>query len=146
TFGTWSSSVTDLQVPYVFPQENGSRAGVVRATLTGPGSGAGTTAGAGAGLELRAERGLGLAVRPWSTAELDEKRHDGALRPDGRTWVTVSAALHGVGSAACGLSRCRSTCCRRGRRPSPSGSRRCRAEAEALDRNQVVTGIAPRDG
>ena len=102
TFGTWSSSVTDLQVPYVFPQENGSRAGVVRATLTGPGSGAGNTAGAGAGLELRAERGLGLAVRPWSTAELDEKRHDGALRPDGRTWVTVSAALHGVGSAACG--------------------------------------------
>src|SRR5690625_7623714 len=67
TFGTWSSSVADLQVPYVFPQENGSRAGVVRATLTGPGSGAGNTAGAGAGLELRAERGLGLAVRPWST-------------------------------------------------------------------------------
>src|SRR5690625_458127 len=99
TFGTWTSSVADFQVPYVFPQENGSRAGVVRAALTGPDAGsstatstgagastgarastgagastgarASTGAGASTGLELRAERGLGLAVRPWSTAELD---------------------------------------------------------------------------
>ena len=40
-------------------------------------------------------------MRPWSTAALDAREHDGALRSDGRTWVTVSAALHGVGSAAC---------------------------------------------
>lgn len=92
TFATWSSSLADLQVPYVFPQENGNRAGVVRATLSG-----GPQA-----LELHAPDGLGLAVRPWSTAELDARVHDGALRPDGRTWVTLSAALHGVGSAACG--------------------------------------------
>lgn len=92
TFGHWSSSVAELQVPYVFPQENGNRAGVVRATLSGGPQ----------GLELHAPEGLGLAVRPWSTAELDARAHDGALRPDGRTWVTLSAALHGVGSAACG--------------------------------------------
>ncbi|WP_114853512.1 glycoside hydrolase family 2 TIM barrel-domain containing protein [Brachybacterium sp. YJGR34] len=92
TFATWRSSVADLQVPYVFPQENGNRAGVVRAVLSGVG---GT-------LELRAPEPFGLAVRPWSTAELDARAHDGALRPDGRTWVTASAALHGVGSAACG--------------------------------------------
>jgi beta-galactosidase len=41
-------------------------------------------------------------VRPWSTAELDATAHDGALKPEGKTWVTLSAALHGVGSAACG--------------------------------------------
>ena len=35
TFSRWSSSLADLQVPYVFPQENGNRAGTVRATLTG---------------------------------------------------------------------------------------------------------------
>lgn len=92
TFGRWESSVAQLQVPYVFPQENGNRAGVVRATLSGSLQ----------GLELRAPEGLGLAVRPWSTAELDARAHDGSLRPDGRTWVTLSAALHGVGSAACG--------------------------------------------
>ncbi|MGO3288068.1 glycoside hydrolase family 2 TIM barrel-domain containing protein [Brachybacterium sp. AOP42-C2-15] len=92
TFGRWASSVEDLQVPYVFPQENGNRAGVVRATLSGGPQ----------GLELHAPDGLGLAVRPWSSAELDARAHDGALRPDGRTWVTLSASLHGVGSAACG--------------------------------------------
>lgn len=93
TFATWRSSLAELQVPYVFPQENGNRAGVVRAQLSG---------GSGPSLGLRAPAGLGLAVRPWSTAELDARAHDGALRPDGRTWVTLSAALHGVGSAACG--------------------------------------------
>ncbi|MGO1599297.1 MAG: glycoside hydrolase family 2 TIM barrel-domain containing protein [Brachybacterium sp.] len=93
TFSRWSSSLADLQVPYVFPQENGNRAGTVRATLTGR---------RGPALTMRAPEGLGLAVRPWSTAELDARAHDGALRPEGRTWVTLSSALHGVGSAACG--------------------------------------------
>ena len=94
TFARRTASVEELQVPYVFPQENGNRAGVVRAVLSG--------GEAASGLELTAPEGLGLAVRPWSTAELDARAHDGALRPDGLTWVTLSAALHGVGSAACG--------------------------------------------
>ncbi|MGP9538475.1 glycoside hydrolase family 2 TIM barrel-domain containing protein [Brachybacterium sp. AOP43-C2-M15] len=93
TFASWASTLEDLQVPYVFPQENGNRAGVVRAELRG---------GAGGALSLLSPEGLGLAVRPWSSAELDARDHDGALRPDGRTWVTLSAALQGVGSAACG--------------------------------------------
>ncbi|MGO1894513.1 MAG: glycoside hydrolase family 2 TIM barrel-domain containing protein [Brachybacterium sp.] len=93
TFGRWSSTLADFQVPYVFPQENGNRAGVVHATLGGAD---------GPALAVRAPEGLGLAVRPWSTAELDARAHDGALRTDGRTWVTLSSALHGVGSAACG--------------------------------------------
>jgi len=94
TFGAWAATVEDLQVPYVLPQENGNRAGVVSAHVRGEAP--------GRGLHLRMPEGLGLAVRPWSSAELDRRAHDGALRPDGRTWVTVSAALHGVGSAACG--------------------------------------------
>ncbi|QNN82184.1 beta-galactosidase [Brachybacterium sp. Z12] len=93
TFGRWSSTLEEFQVPYVFPQENGNRAGVVRAALSG---------GEGPTLELWAPDGMGFAARPWSTAELDARAHDGALRGDGRTWVTLSSALHGVGSAACG--------------------------------------------
>ncbi|MBK0330746.1 beta-galactosidase [Brachybacterium sp. MASK1Z-5] len=92
TFATYRSSVADLQTRYVMPQENGNRAGVVRATLRGGGH----------EVDLFAPDGLGLAVRPWSTAELDARAHDGALETDGLTWVTLSAALHGVGSAACG--------------------------------------------
>src|SRR5699024_11395577 len=57
TFARWSSSLAEFQVPYVFPQENGNRAGVVRAALRGA---------AGASLALEAPGGLGLAVRPWS--------------------------------------------------------------------------------
>lgn len=93
TFGRWSATLAEFQVPYVFPQENGNRAGTVRAELRG---------GDGPALTVQAPDGLGLAARPWSTAELDARAHDGALRADGRTWVTLSAALHGVGSAACG--------------------------------------------
>ncbi|MFC0675632.1 glycoside hydrolase family 2 TIM barrel-domain containing protein [Brachybacterium hainanense] len=92
TFGAWASTLRDLQVPYVMPQENGNRAGVVSAHVHGEGR----------SLDLVMPEGLGLAVRPWSSRELDVRGHDGALRPDGRTWVTISAALHGVGSAACG--------------------------------------------
>ncbi|MCS6712100.1 beta-galactosidase [Brachybacterium sp. EF45031] len=92
THATWTSTLEQLQTRYVMPQENGNRARVVEAVLRGaPGQ-----------LQLTAPDGLGLAVRPWSTAELDRARHDGALRADGNTWVTLSAALHGVGSAACG--------------------------------------------
>jgi beta-galactosidase len=92
TFATYRSSVADLQTRYVMPQENGNRAGVVRAAVRGDGH----------EVDVFAPEGLGLAVRPWSTAELDAKAHDGALEADGLTWVTLSAALHGVGSAACG--------------------------------------------
>lgn len=92
TIGVWCSSVADWQVPYVFPQENGNRAATVRTSLRGGGQ----------GLDLLTPEAPGVAVRPWSTAELDRRAHDGALRGDGLTWVTISAALHGVGSAACG--------------------------------------------
>ena len=93
TFGTWHSTVMDFQTRYVMPQENGNRAGVVHAEITGDDA---------SGIRVQMPQGLGLAVRPWSTAELDQRAHHAALRPDGLTWVTVSAALHGVGSAACG--------------------------------------------
>ncbi|MDO5662838.1 MAG: glycoside hydrolase family 2 TIM barrel-domain containing protein [Brachybacterium sp.] len=92
SYATWRASIEEMQTPYVFPQENGNRAGVRRARIAGE---AGT-------LAVHAPQGLGLAVRPWSSAELDRAAHHGALRPDGLTWVTLSAALHGVGSAACG--------------------------------------------
>lgn len=92
TFGTWSATLEELQTRYVFPQENGNRAGTVRARLT-------DDAG---GVEFAMPEGLGFAARPWSSAELDLRAHNGSLRADGRTWVTISAALHGVGSAACG--------------------------------------------
>ena len=88
----WHLSTDAMQARYVFPQENGNRADVVDASIDV----------ADSPVRVTCAEGIGLAVRPWSTAELDAKAHDGQLRADGRTHITLSAALHGVGSAACG--------------------------------------------
>ena len=92
TFAQWDASAEQMLTPYVFPQENGNRHGVRNAQIH-------TERGQ---LGLRAPDGLGLVVHPFSAAELDRRAHHGALQPDGLTWVTLSAALQGNGSAACG--------------------------------------------
>jgi len=92
TTALWHLGIEELNTPYVFPQENGNRADTHCADIR---TGSRT-------LRVVAPEALGLAVRPWSSAELDRAGHDAQLRRDGLTWVTLSAALQGVGSAACG--------------------------------------------
>lgn len=93
TLGRFSATVDALQTRYVHPQENGERAGVTRAALTSV---------SGRAVEVRADRPIGLAVRPWSSEELTRAAHTHELRPDGRTHITFALATHGVGSASCG--------------------------------------------
>ena len=96
-YGTWVGrfrlGVDDMQTPYVHPQENGQRADVRWATLTGAG---------GQGLRLEAEPAVGLSVRRWSTAALDAARHTVELADEGCLFVHVDAAQHGIGTASCG--------------------------------------------
>jgi beta-galactosidase len=89
--GRYHASVTDLQTPYVYPQENGRRADVRWASLTD---------GQGAGLRVSGE--FGLTVRPWTTPALDRATHPVDLVPDGRTWLTLDVGHNGIGSASCG--------------------------------------------
>ena len=89
-FGEWRSSVDDLQTPYVFPQENGNRTNVQRATLQGA-----TTA-------LRIEGGFDLTVRRWTSEDLDAARHAVDLTPRDRVYVNLDVAQNGIGTAACG--------------------------------------------
>jgi beta-galactosidase len=77
-----------MQTPYVFPQENGRRADVHRATI--------------GALTVTATTPYGLTVRPWTTDALDKATHDADLMPDGRTWLTLDAGHNGIGSASCG--------------------------------------------
>ncbi len=86
--GHWTSTVRDMQTPYVFPQENGRRAAVENATI--------------GALTITAITPYGLTVRPWTTDALDKATHDADLTPDGRTWVTLDAGHNGIGSASCG--------------------------------------------
>ena len=91
--GHYQSSVFDLQTPYLFPQENGNRHQVRRASLTRHD---------GSGLLLSGAPHFDLAVRPWSTAALEAARHPDELVPSGRLHVHVDHGHHGIGSASCG--------------------------------------------
>jgi beta-galactosidase len=91
--GQYQSSVPDLQTPYVFPQENGNRHQVRKASLTRRD---------GSGLLLSGAPHFDLAVRPWSTAALEAARHPDELVPSGQVHVHVDHSHHGVGSASCG--------------------------------------------
>ncbi|MEV4223075.1 glycoside hydrolase family 2 TIM barrel-domain containing protein [Nonomuraea sp. NPDC049725] len=90
--GRWSATVDELQTPYVYPQENGQRADVRWAELTGP----------AAGLRVAGDPVFGLTARRWSTADLDRATHLPDLVPGDRVHVHLDAAQHGIGTAACG--------------------------------------------
>ena len=91
--GRHRSSVSAMQTPYVFPQENGNRRHVRHARITRPD---------GFGLGIIGAPLIDLTVRPWSTAALDAAWHTSDLCPDGRISIHLDHAHHGIGSAACG--------------------------------------------
>jgi beta-galactosidase len=91
--GRYSSTVEDLQTPYVFPQENGNRADVRWATLTNS---------EGVGLRITGHPVFDLTVRGWTTEDLDAARHTSDLRPRDRIWVNLDLAQNGIGTASCG--------------------------------------------
>ncbi|WP_101789726.1 glycoside hydrolase family 2 TIM barrel-domain containing protein [Nonomuraea indica] len=91
--GRWSATVEDLQTPYVYPQENGHRAGVRWAELTGDG---------GRGVRVSGDPEFGLTVRRWTTADLERAGHRPDLVPGERVHVNLDHAQHGIGTASCG--------------------------------------------
>src|SRR5439155_16115283 len=76
--GRFRSSVDDLQTPYVMPQENGRRADVRWAELTGPD---------GSGLRIEPQTPMGLTVRRWTSEQLDAARHTVELADEGYAFV-----------------------------------------------------------
>ncbi|WP_284075292.1 glycoside hydrolase family 2 TIM barrel-domain containing protein, partial [Glycomyces harbinensis] len=90
--GRFRSTVAGLQTPYVFPQENGSRIDVRRATLSG----------GGRSLGFLGAPSFALTVRPWTSEDLDAAKHPTDLVERDRLYVNLDAALHGLGSASCG--------------------------------------------
>ncbi|MDQ1484991.1 MAG: beta-galactosidase, partial [Actinomycetota bacterium] len=95
--GTFRSSVDDLQVPYVMPQENGRRADVRWVELVGA-DGAGLRFEAASGFAA----GMGITARRWTTEALDAARHTVELNDDGHIWLGLDVAQHGIGTASCG--------------------------------------------
>ncbi len=92
--GRFSASVGSLATPYVRPQENGNRMHARSLSLA-----------ASEGRESLRVTGyphVDFTVRRWSPRLLTAARHTPDLVPDGRTYVHLDAAHHGIGSGACG--------------------------------------------
>jgi beta-galactosidase len=91
--GRFVRTVDQWQTPYVFPQENGHRAGVRWATLTDA---------VGTGMRVEGQPTVGLTVRRWTTADLDVARHTSDLVRRDRVWLNLDVAQNGLGSSSCG--------------------------------------------
>ncbi|MFC9248666.1 glycoside hydrolase family 2 TIM barrel-domain containing protein [Streptomyces sp. NPDC057136] len=91
--GRFTSSVEGLQTPYLFPQENGSRADVRWARLTD---------GEGAGLLVLGAPHVALTARPWTSEELDAAGHPTDLVTGDAVHLHLDLAQQGIGSASCG--------------------------------------------
>jgi beta-galactosidase len=87
--GLWSAMLAELQTPYVRPQENGRRADVRWAELTG-------------GLRVSFDEPAAVTLRPWTSQALEAAAHTVELVPDDRAWLTLDVAQHALGTAACG--------------------------------------------
>ncbi len=90
-FGRWESTVDDLQTPYVRPQENGRRADVRWAELTGAD-----------GRGLRVAGDFAFTARRWTDADLAAATHRNELTAGDAVWLTIDIGQQGIGSASCG--------------------------------------------
>ena len=91
--GRFTSSVEELQTPYVRPQENGNRAEVRWAHVTD---------GAGRGVRMDGDPAFNLAARRWSDQALAAARHQPDLVPDRWIHLSTDHAVQGIGTAAVG--------------------------------------------
>ncbi|THV37010.1 glycoside hydrolase family 2 TIM barrel-domain containing protein [Glycomyces buryatensis] len=91
--GRYSATVAEMQTPYVFPQENGSRIDVRWAKLADE---------SGNGLTVLGAPDFAFTVRPWTTEDLAAAKHTHDLVERDRLYVNLDQALQGVGTASCG--------------------------------------------
>ncbi|TWD75154.1 beta-galactosidase [Kribbella amoyensis] len=90
--GRYTATVEQLQVQYLYPQENGARGDVRWAELSGP-AGRLTVAG---------DPSFALTARRWTTAQLAAADHPEDLVPGDHLWLTLDALQHGLGSPTSG--------------------------------------------
>ncbi|HPE90495.1 MAG TPA: glycoside hydrolase family 2, partial [Spirochaetales bacterium] len=90
--GVWESSVDEMQVPYVLPQENGLRCDVRWAELSSD----------TAALRVDGRPAFGFAASHHETARLWQAAHTYELVRRPETFLRLDAAQRGLGTASCG--------------------------------------------
>ena len=91
-FGLYESSVDELGVAYVFPQENGNRSDVRWVEFFGEGG----------GIRVRSRAPFHFGASHHDPASLLAARHTCDLVRKDETFVTLDAAQRGLGTATCG--------------------------------------------
>jgi beta-galactosidase len=91
--GRWHSTVSDLYVPYIKPQENGGRCDVRWIALSG---------GSGRGFRVALDRPAQVSATHFRAVDLATATHDVELIPRPETIVHLDAAHRGLGTASCG--------------------------------------------
>ena len=91
--GRWQSSIDDLFVPYIWPQEAGGRSDVRWLELRD---------GVGNGVRFTMGRPMQVSATRFRAADLDAAEHMEDLSPRPGTIVHIDAAHRGVGTATCG--------------------------------------------
>jgi beta-galactosidase len=95
--GRWQSTVTDLYVPYVRPQENAGRADVRWLELTDE-----QPHGQRHGVRLSMDEPRQVSASHFRATDLAAATHDVELVPRPTTIVHLDAAHRGLGTASCG--------------------------------------------
>ncbi|MGA3058182.1 MAG: glycoside hydrolase family 2 TIM barrel-domain containing protein, partial [Candidatus Limnocylindrales bacterium] len=91
--GRWHSTVSELYVPYVKPQENGGRADLRWIELSD---------GSGRGFRLALDRPAQVCATHFRAIDLATATHDVELVPRPETIVHLDVAHRGLGTASCG--------------------------------------------
>ncbi|GAA4983704.1 glycoside hydrolase family 2 TIM barrel-domain containing protein [Yinghuangia aomiensis] len=93
TYARWNSTVDDLFVPYLVPQENGGRADVNEFTLADS---------AGSRVTVINDRPAQLNASHYLPADLEAAAHAWELEPRPETFIHVDIAHRGMGTGALG--------------------------------------------
>ena len=91
--GRFTTTVDELQTPYVMPQENGNRVDARYLALTDA---------SGTGLRVTGAPMIDFSARRWTSEALDAAAHSVDLVPDKAIHLNLDHTQHGLGSASCG--------------------------------------------
>lgn len=94
SLGLWTSSVAQQAFPYPRPQETGTHCDLRWLHLS-------QADGSGLLIATR-EQPFSGSVIPWSAQELEQATHWHALPASTETWLSLDAALMGLGNSSCG--------------------------------------------
>lgn len=94
TVGQWGAKVQDLYTHYPRPQESGNLESVSEISVT---------SADGSGLLVTAlDRVISASALPWSATEIVSVTHDCDLPESRATWLSLDAAVLGLGNSSCG--------------------------------------------